>query len=178
MKINPLNLRHQLLRCPKVAYFPTLWGDLPPDIDSLPLLPTYDTNSCGSRNSLRLGTQFFPQVIYNIKRVFQQFNRNNVVSVRNMVVSLAWAQKFFFAFTYVPSQAQKKPRGADLRFPKFCRALERHQNFDRCAISPSLHPPLAAVRLNAVNSRVHLYSYGGTSQKSYFKSKKKTTTDW
>jgi hypothetical protein len=27
-------------------------------------------------------------------------------------------------------------------------------SFDRCAISPSFHPPLAAVRLNADNSRI------------------------
>ena len=36
-----------------------------------------------------------------------------------------------------------------LRFPKFLCALERHRNFDRYAISPSLYLPPAAVRLNA-----------------------------
>ena len=36
-----------------------------------------------------------------------------------------------------------------LRCPKFCCALERCQNFDRCAISHFLHPPPAAVVLNA-----------------------------
>ena len=40
-----------------------------------------------------------------------------------------------------------------LRFPKFLCALERHRNFDRCAISPSLYLPPAAVRLNAQSKR-------------------------
>ena len=47
-------------------------------------------------------------------------------------------------------------------------------------ISPTLwgNRPPDAGHDEPVNSRVRLYSYGGTSQKSYFKSKKKTTTDW
>ena len=43
---------------------------------------------------------------------------------------------------------------ATLRYPKFCCALVRHQNFDRCAISPSLLPPPAAVGLNAQSKRL------------------------
>ena len=49
-------------------------------------------------------------------------------------------------------------------------------NFDRCAISPSLHRPQDAVGLNAVNSRVHLYSYGGTGERTVEKPKEKRQT--
>ena len=36
-----------------------------------------------------------------------------------------------------------------LAVPEILLCLERHKNFDRCAISPSLHPPPAAVGFNA-----------------------------
>ena len=39
-----------------------------------------------------------------------------------------------------------------LAVPKILRCLNRHRNFDRCAILHSLYPPPAAVALNAANS--------------------------
>ena len=50
-------------------------------------------------------------------------------------------------------------RQLDLRFPKFSRALGRHEIFDRCAFSPSLYPPPAAVGLKAANSTTSAYNH-------------------